>query len=72
MLATPYKSRYTYLSAKENDMTEVNLNVFRQEQDRNSLNEAVIASRIKAAHIVTRLQTEGTRWTLTAKPENHK
>jgi hypothetical protein len=53
-------------------VTEVNLNVFRQEQDKNSLNEAFIASRIKAARIVTHLQTSGTRWTLTAKPENLK
>jgi len=31
--------------------------------------EAVIASRIKAAAIVMQMQTSGSHWTLTAKPE---
>lgn len=34
--------------------------------------EAEIASRIKAAQIVTSLQTSGKHWTLTAKPETKK
>jgi len=34
--------------------------------------EAVIASRIKAAAIVTKMQTNGSHWTLTAKPEKSK
>ena len=31
--------------------------------------EAAIASRIKAAAVVTKMQTSGSHWTLTAKPE---
>lgn len=34
--------------------------------------EAEIASRIKAAQVVTRMQTSGSHWTLTAKPEKAK
>lgn len=34
--------------------------------------EAEIASRIKAAAVVTRLQTSGKHWTFTAKPEKSK
>lgn len=34
--------------------------------------EALAASRIKAAAIVTQLQTSGKHWTLTAKPEKSK
>lgn len=34
--------------------------------------EAEIASRIKAAAVVTRLQTSRTHWTLTTKPEKSK
>jgi hypothetical protein len=34
--------------------------------------EAEIASRIKAAQVVTRLQTSRTHWTLTTKPESKK
>jgi len=31
--------------------------------------EAEIASRIKASQVVTKMQTSGSHWTLTAKPE---
>jgi hypothetical protein len=31
--------------------------------------EALIASRIKASQVVTQMQTNGSHWTLTAKPE---
>jgi hypothetical protein len=34
--------------------------------------EALIASRIKAAAVVTKMQQSGTHWTLTAKPEKSK
>lgn len=33
--------------------------------------EAEIASRVKAAEVVTRLQSSGQHWTLTAKPEKN-
>lgn len=53
-------------------MTDLNLEMFVRKDDKDNLNEALIASRIKAARIVTHLQTSGTHWTLTAKPDNHK
>jgi hypothetical protein len=34
--------------------------------------EAIVASRIKAASVVTKLQQAGTHWTFTAKPEKSK
>lgn len=34
--------------------------------------EALIAARIKAAAVVTRMQNSGAHWTLTAKPEKSK
>jgi hypothetical protein len=34
--------------------------------------EAEVASRIKAAEVVTRLQSSRTHWTLTAKPKESK
>jgi len=34
--------------------------------------EALIASRIKAAAVVTKMQQSGTHWTLTTKPEKSK
>lgn len=34
--------------------------------------EAEVASRIKAAEVVTRMQSSGTHWTLTAKPKESK
>lgn len=34
--------------------------------------EATIASRIKAAAIVTKMQTSGSHWTLTTKPGKSK
>lgn len=34
--------------------------------------EAEVASRIKAAEVVTRLQSGRTHWTLTAKPRESK
>lgn len=34
--------------------------------------EAEIASRIKASQVVTKMQTSGSHWTLTAKPEKAK
>ena len=40
--------------------------------EKSALDEALIASRIKAAAIVTKLQQSGTHWTLTAKPEKSK
>jgi hypothetical protein len=34
--------------------------------------EALVASRIKAAAVVTKLQQSGNHWTFTAKPEKSK
>jgi hypothetical protein len=51
---------------------ELSMSMFVRKEDRDALDEAVRASRIKAAAVVTRLQTSGTHWTLTAKPEKTK
>jgi hypothetical protein len=40
--------------------------------DTTAKDEAVIASRIKAAAIATKLQQSGKHWTFTAKPEKSK
>jgi hypothetical protein len=34
--------------------------------------EAIVASRIKAASVVTKLQSSGMHWTFTAKPQESK
>lgn len=59
-LASANESTYKELSAKENSMTDKVIE---------ARDEAEIASRIKAAQVVTRMQTNGSHWTLTAKPE---
>jgi hypothetical protein len=40
--------------------------------EKSALDEALIASRIKAAAIVTKLQQSGAHWIFTAKPEKSK
>jgi hypothetical protein len=57
------ESSYTYSSTKEKDMSDKVVE---------ARDEAEIASRIKAAAVVTRMQTSGSHWTLTAKPEKSK
>lgn len=48
------------------------LSMFVRKEDRDALDEAMRAARVKAAAVVTELQNSGTRWTLTAKPEKKK
>jgi hypothetical protein len=48
------------------------LEKFKCETSRDAANEAMIASRITAAAVVTRMQQMGTHWTLTAKPVKSK
>jgi hypothetical protein len=40
--------------------------------EKSAQDEALIAARIKAAAVVTKMQQSGTHWTLTAKPEKSK
>lgn len=40
--------------------------------EKSALDEALIASRIKAAAIVTKLQQSGVHWIFTIKPEESK
>jgi hypothetical protein len=42
------------------------------ETSRDAASEALIASRIRAAAVVVRMQQMGTHWTLTARPEKTK
>jgi hypothetical protein len=62
MLVIDRESAYKQLSAKEMAMTDKD----------SARDEATIAARIRAAAVVTRLQSSGTHWTLTAKPEKAK
>jgi CHASE1-domain containing sensor protein len=50
----------------------MNVEMFRNPQDRELVDEVLRATRIKAAGIITRLQQTGHHWTLTVKPENNK
>jgi len=59
---------YKESSAKEIVMTDLTPNMFVHKIDRDTVDEALVASRIKAAAVVTSLQTNGTHWTLSAKP----
>jgi hypothetical protein len=61
VLVTQRESSYKLLSAKETGMNE-----------KSAQDEALIAARIKAAAVVTKMQQSGTHWTLTAKPEKAK
>ena len=40
--------------------------------EKSAQDEALIAARIKAAAVVTKMQQSGTHWTLTTKPEKSK
>jgi hypothetical protein len=40
--------------------------------EKSAQDEALIAARIKAAAVVTKMQQSGTHWTFTAKPEKSK
>jgi len=62
MLVIDRESAYKGVSAKEMTMSDKDT----------ARDEALIAARIKAATVVTRLQSSGTHWTLTAKPEKAK
>ena len=42
------------------------------ETSRDAANEAMIASRIRAAAVVVKMQQTGAHWTLTARPEKTK
>lgn len=56
-------------------MSELSMSMFLNKADLaaarviEARDEATIASRIKAAAVVTKMQTSGSHWTLTAKPE---
>jgi hypothetical protein len=72
-IATDHESRYLYLSAKENDMSDLSMSMFLNKDDlEKARQEALIASRVKASAVVTKMQQSGTHWTLTAKPEKAK
>jgi hypothetical protein len=60
MIALHNESIYKELLAKESNMSDKVIE---------ARDEATIASRIKAAAVVTQMQTSGSHWTLTAKPE---
>lgn len=59
-------------------MSELSMSMFLNKadlaaaRDIEARDEASIASRIKAAAIVTQLQTSGSHWTLTTKPGKSK
>jgi hypothetical protein len=54
-------------------MTELSMSQFVNKDDLDEARqEAIVASRIKAAAVVTRLQQAGAHWTFTAKPEKSK
>jgi hypothetical protein len=61
------------LTYKESSTKEIAMiEKFKCEVSRDAADEAIIASRIKASAVVTKMIREGTRWTLTAKPESAK
>lgn len=54
-------------------MSDLSMSMFLNKDDlEKARQEALIASRVKAAAVVTQLQQSGTHWTLTAKPEKSK
>jgi hypothetical protein len=54
-------------------MSDLSMSQFVNKDDlEDARQEALIASRIKAAAVVTRLQQAGAHWTFTAKPEKSK
>lgn len=59
-------------------MSELSMSMFLNKADLaaarviEAQDEALIAARIKAAAVVTKMQQSGTHWTLTAKPEKSK
>lgn len=50
-------------------MKELNMSVFLNKADSDAAEAALVAARLKFAKIVTKMQTEGTHWTLSVAPE---
>jgi hypothetical protein len=54
-------------------MTELSMSQFVSKDDlEEARQEALVASRVKAAAVVIKLQQAGTHWTFTAKPKESK
>lgn len=64
---------YKESSAKENTMSDLSMSMFLNKdafeaaKREETLQEAEVASRVKAAAVVTKLQKSGCHWTFTAK-----
>lgn len=50
-------------------MAELTTSMFKHREDRDAVDEALAAARIRAAKVVVKLQQTGTHWTLSAQLE---